>query len=443
MMENAATFLTAGTTLNYFGAQFPITVRPQLGAPGAAITPNPNLTIFMDGAIKRSGAVINTMPRTQFGVSAASWPLFNTILKEPAPPPPPAGDAMEVSVNYYAGAAPGPAMTAQNVAFNLAGSLPVAGGGDASLIAADNAALNTSAATPGSLLNFMSSVGAPGSPERAVSAAVASGAVKVAATIVRSDSAAKVVARGGDPTAQVAYAMGALDAPGKFDHTLIAQPGAIGWRWSGIPGTVFLNLTPNTHAPAVKRPNADMSGLLTHEGIHAADLVGPGDFERYATEFRAYWIMGVGAGESTAPDPTMSNLGPKSPRANRIFRHVYGSQTYPFVQPAYDGNVDHFRERVDNLLHPDGINLTLSGPLSDLRAEIESYVSSAAAYPGKKAAVLAKYALCSADDRKEISDNRAWRDLVESKFTTGLIVSAGLVPLSERAEVKQLLAIPR
>src|SRR6202034_3083604 len=116
----------------------------------------------------------------------------------------------------------------------------------------------------------------------------------------------------------------------------------------------------------------------------------------------------------------MSSLGPKSPRANRIFRHLYGSATYPYVQPNYDRNIDHFRERVDNLLHPDGINLTLSRPLADLRAEIESYVSSAAHYPPKKAAVLAKFAACSPDDRREITGNRAWRDLVEEKFRTAV-----------------------
>jgi hypothetical protein len=125
-----------------------------------------------------------------------------------------------------------------------------------------------------------------------------------------------------------------------------------------------------------------------------------------------------------------------------IFRHLYGSQTYKFVQPAYDGNTDHFRERVDNLLHPDGINLTLSRPLADLRAEIESYVSSADAYPGKKAAVVARYGACTAADKREITGNRAWRDLVEARFTTGLITAPGPPPVSEQAEVKTILAIP-
>jgi len=442
MDENALHWVAPASAHNYFGDQFPITVRPQLGAPGAGLTANPNLTIFMDGSITRNGVAVAAMPRAQFGVSAASSPLFTTILRQPVPPPPAAGDAMVVTVNYYTGAAPAVVAKTQSLAFTLGGNAPVAAGGDAALIAADTAALNLPIATAGSLLNFMSAA-PPGSPSRAVAAAVAAGTIGVAATIVRSDSAAKVVAGGGNPATQVAYAMGAVDPAGVFTHTLIAQSGAIGWRWSGIPGTVFLNLTPNTHAVANKRGNAEMAELLTHEGIHAADRVLPGDFDRYATEFRAYWIMGMGAGASEAPDPAMSNLGPKSPRANAIFRHLYGSATYPFVQPAYDGNVDHFRERVDNLLHPDGINLTLSRTLQDLRAELEGYVSSAAAYPAKKAAVTAKYALCTPDDRREISGNRAWRDLVEQKFTTGLIVVMAPVPRSERNEIKDILAIPQ
>jgi hypothetical protein len=152
--------------------------------------------------------------------------------------------------------------------------------------------------------------------------------------------------------------------------------------------------------------------------------------------------MGTGSGASTAFDPSMSGVGPKSPRARTIFAHLYGSSTYPFVKPAYDGNVDGFRERVDNLLYPDGINLTLSAHLTELRTEIEGY--SGSGYAAKKTAIATKFGACAADDRAEITNNRMWRDLVEEKFTGSVWVSY-LPPVRGREadQIKTLLGIPR
>src|SRR5262249_13199166 len=146
------------------------------------------------------------------------------------------------------------------------------------------------------------------------------------------------------------------------------------------------------------RTLAELGELLAHEGTHAADRDSgaPGEWDRYATEFRAYWIEGIGTGQPTAFDPTMSGLGPTAPRARAIFEFLYGSATYPFVKPAYDGNVAGFRERVDNYLFPDGINLTLSGTLTALRTEIETGTPVApGAFAAKKAAVQAKFAGCT------------------------------------------------
>jgi hypothetical protein len=193
-------------------------------------------------------------------------------------------------------------------------------------------------------------------------------------------------------------------------------------------------LTPKTHTPGTKRPNAEMAELLAHEGIHAADLIEPGDLGRYATEFRAYWIMGVGAGKSTAPDPKMTGKGPKSPRAREIFEHLYNHPLYSaFTRPNYDANIAGFRERVDNMLVPDGINLALSGKLQALRTEIENYTGLPGAFPPKRAAILARYAACTPNDKLEIRGNRAWRDLVESKFTVA----------PERVQIKTDLKIPQ
>jgi hypothetical protein len=137
----------------------------------------------------------------------------------------------------------------------------------------------------------------------------------------------------------------------------------------------------------------------------------------------------------------MSGLGPKAPRARAIFEFLYGSATYPFVKPAYDGNVAGFRERVDNYLFPDGINLTLSGTLTALRTEIETGTPVApAAFAAKKAAVLTKFAGCTPSDRSEISHNRDWRDLVEQKFPG---MTAAVPPARQQDEIKDSLGVPR
>jgi len=178
-----------------------------------------------------------------------------------------------------------------------------------------------------------------------------------------------------------------------------------------------------------------MAGLLAHEGIHAADRIEAGPIGRYSTEFRAYWVMGVGSTLSTAPVPTMTGRGPKSERARAIFEHLYNSPLYSsFVRPNYDDNIDHFRERVDNMLVPDGINLALSGRLQALRVEIESYtITVPSSFTTKKTAIMARYTACNADDKIEITGNRAWRDLVENIFT---------LP-TERDTIKDDLHIPR
>jgi hypothetical protein len=143
--------------------------------------------------------------------------------------------------------------------------------------------------------------------------------------------------------------------------------------------------------------------------------------------------MGVGAGMSEAFDPTMSGLGPKTERARAIFNHLYGSSTYEFVKPDYDANVSRFREQVDNYLFPDGINLTLSAKLTDLRAEIESFTGAPGTFAAKKVAIVAKFATCAPADAAQIKSNREWRILVEQKFPI----------LAQRNQIKDALHIPR
>jgi len=418
--ENRSTVLNAGANVSYWGGQLPITVRPELPSN------NPGLSIQMDGELKRAGAVVFNFPRKAFTRSGRSEQLGFHIMQEPSPPPA-APQPCELKVQFFAGAA-GPAIKTLVVPFNAAAGPAVAAGADQALLTADTATLNQPPATAGSLLNHMTTNFPANSPEHRVALAVANGAIQVEAVIVRSDSAAWLTSKGRNPLTEVAYACGQVtDA-----RTLIGQPGAAGWRWGAFPNHVFLNLTPVSQNPGNKRGMASMTGLLAHEGIHAADRPEPGAWGRYTTEFRAYWIMGVGAGQSTAPDPTMSGMGPKSQRARTIFEMLYNHPLYSsFTATNYDNNTDHFRERVDNYHAPDGINLALSGNLQQLRSEIESYTGSW--FPIKRAMVAGKYAACTADEKREISNNRMWRDLVEEKFTIR----------AEAVSIKTILGIPQ
>jgi hypothetical protein len=311
------------------------------------------------------------------------------------------------------------------LAFQAEAGAPPVVGGDAGVLAADNAMLNEPIGTAGTFLNEMKATApSPTSAQARVADAVATGALKVRACMRRSDSAAWLTAQGKAVDQNIAWAMGQIDDP----HTMIdPRSGQAGWQWPKFPDTVYLNVTLDTHA-GTKRARADLFGFLAHEGIHAADRPGGGKFAEYEREFRAYWIEGTGAGKSTGYDPSLPYPGPKSPRAREIFNHLYYNQTYAFVRRDYDANADGFRDKCDRYFAPDGVNLTLSGELTALRQEIEAYAG--VDFPAKKAAVTAKYAACP--DKHEIEANRAWRDLVEQKFPIA----------AERTQIKTVLGIP-
>jgi hypothetical protein len=328
--------------------------------------------------------------------------------------------------------------------FDIDPALPVAAGADAALIAADNLQLNLPRATAGSLRNHLSTFPAD-SVEQRMLAAIEAGTLTVQATIVRSDS--KTFLQGppvkGNPATEVAYAVGQVDDA----HTLVGQPNAIGWHWGAFQDHVFLNLTPNSHAPGVKRAPADIAPFLVHEGIHAIDQPFTSTFERYQTEFRAYWVQGFPDPAHPLPtefDPALpETIGPRSRRANAIFKHLYDSATYGWVKPAYDNNVGGFRNRVDAYLYPDGINLLISARLGALRTEIESFAGPGG-YDPKRAVITAQFGLLDAAEKQEVAGNRVWRDLVETKFP-GNAPAVGVVPpvLEPRAvQIKRILGIP-
>lgn len=418
-----ATAVASGGAAHYTGKQCPIDVRPNVGG-----GMNPGLDIQIDGSLKKGGVVMFPIARAAFARTAANMALFKTILQEPAVPPA-VPENWELTLRMFQGTG---AVVEHTITwpFTIAKSSPASIAADTVRMGNENTWLNEPIASAGHLLHHM--VGMGGNHER-VARAVAGGALKIRSCFVRSDSADQVTALAGNPVTQVAYGMGVIDPLATRVNTLVAQPGAAGWRWSAHPDTVYLNVTPVPGGG--RRSVADLAEFLAHEGIHAADRASGLDatWDSYATEFRAYWIMGVGSTESTAFDPTMSGIGPKARRARAVFGQVYGSPTYPTFKPAYDGNVNRFRERADSYLFPDGINLALSPQLADLRVTIEAYVSGVTVYATTKTAVTTKYAACIAGDQAEIHNNRMWRDLVEAKF----LVAA------EQLEIKTLLGIPR
>jgi hypothetical protein len=431
--ENRLVRWAPGLAMNYFGGQMPIMTQPRLPAP------NPGLTVLMRGHLKRGANTLAEYAPVQFG-RGRDRQLGSTIVRPPQPPPA-VPDHLELTVEFHTSAAmTGAPLKTISQPFDVGPALPVAAGADARIVAADTAELNLPRAKAGSLRNHLATFKAATNEQRMLGA-IESGTLKVQATIVRSDSAQFIAGPPvrGNPATEVAYAIGAVSDA----RTLVGQPYAVGWRTSSFPDHVFLNLTPNTHQPATKRAIADITPFLLHEGIHALDRGRPAAdvFARYQKEFRAYWVQGLAAGLSAAFAADLpEKIGPRSPRANAIFKHVYDSPTYEWVKPAYDHNVAGFRERVDAYLYPDAVNLLLSANLAAVRAAIEGFKG--ADFPATRASIQAKYALCDAAERREIAGNRVWRDLVEEKFKGSSPAAGGGAAIPRASQVKGILGIP-
>jgi hypothetical protein len=413
----------AGGTAHYTGKQCPISVTPQL----AAGCVDQGLDLQLDGRLvcTKNGNSYD-LPRAKFDRRASELMLFQTILRETS-----ATDDLPEGWILYLSAFHGAEPTAFHtfrhpfwIARTPPGSLEV----DAAQMEADNAWLNGSIGADGSLLHHMARKG--GQLAR-VARSVSSGALKLRACFVRSDSADQVTALEGAiaPTSRVAYAMGGVDPLGRAGKTLVAAAGAIAWRWSPSPDTIYLNTTP---IPGGDHRSLDLlSEVLAHEGRHAADRAEGGVWGLYATEFRACWLGGEGERLPTSFDAAMTGTGPKAPRARAIFDRLYRSAAYAFVKSAYDANETGFRERVDSYLFPDGINLTLSAELTALRTTLETAVPGHVDLNG--AALAARLAACAQADAQQVANNRAWRDLVEAKFANA----------KERDQIKDVLKIPR
>ena len=428
---NSFRLWSPGDKISYHGGQVPMRFTAKLPAS------NPGITMFVKATLTKDGAPEATFGPLPFGSTERTLLGTKNILS--GAPPPAAAHALELTLEFFPTAAMvAPAAKTVVTPFAIDPQpAAVAGGDDATLLASDKALLNQPKATAGSLRHHLGTFPA-GSVEQRVLAGVESGAIKVDACVVRSDSAAYITgppARG-NPAKDVAYGCGGLDDA----HTLVGQPNAIGWHRPSFNDIVYLNATPDPQNPGAKRGIPELANLLVHEGIHAADQKQTNTWERYQKEFRAYWVQGVGGGLSSEYKADIpETIGPRSPRANHLFQRLYYSATYDWVKPAYDGNVAGFRDRADAYLWPDMVNPLLAGHLADLRSEIESYTG--AAYPAKKVAVATKFAVCDAAEKEAVAGNRVWRDLVETKFT-GSVVTGLMSREKESDQIKRILGIP-
>jgi hypothetical protein len=118
---------------------------------------------------------------------------------------------------------------------------------------------------------------------------------------------------------------------------------------------------------------------------------------------------------------------------------MYGTNSYDYVKKDYDANTGGFRDVVDHWLIPDGINLIASVRIERLRMLVTAYAGANFADTRSKIAKMMGNELpapaggaMDGDEKHEITSNRAWRELVEAKFT---------VP-AERTTIKGELGIP-
>ncbi len=399
----------------------------EVGAALAGAETNPGVNVYVRGQVLRGAAVVSPPQIEQFPFDQHQVAPFAMPVTA-SPVVPPAGDALTVRAELLRPDRT-TVLSTKDLALTVLPEITYTEAMAVGEATADEAYMHD--ATPAGLLGKMT---APGGASANVAAAVAAGRLVLHCLTRRHDSSAYVAASAGGPNpAQTGYFVGA-----SYANSTVQVTGAGGLSLSS--GEIVINRTTDVVTGA-KRTDDEMIMLIVHEAVHHLDYAPDRgtDLGRYKTEFRAYWVDGRYNALATSYDESLSPPGPKSPRARAIFDGLYGSVTYPFVKPAYDNNTAGFREAVDSYLVPDGVNLVTSMRLEDLRATIESWTGSS--YGSFKAKVQGFMGIgpapaggaLTADDKAELTRERAWRDLVERKVTS----------YSKQAEIKTILGIPQ
>lgn len=112
---------------------------------------------------------------------------------------------------------------------------------------------------------------------------------------------------------------------------------------------------------------------IIHEVQHDADHLSGGVFERYTSEFNAYWVSNMFALDSPksgTADPSLAAHdgtvidGFDNARQQSIFLYMYNSSLYPFVSVGMRWS--SFKSHVLALKSPTGINVRNSPEIDDL-----------------------------------------------------------------------------
>lgn len=397
---------------------------------------NAGLVIFVRSQALRGSAPATT-PETVLFPARGAEAVSRLSVEAPAVMPP-AGDALTVRIEIL-DATQAAVLDTKDTAVTAQGDQPYTQQEAEAAAAADAQHLNDAGSS--GLLGKMTAMGGNA---KNVAEAIAAGVIRLRPLTTRHDSAAFVAAaeNRADPS-QHGYFMGA--AYGAPANSFVA--GATLGGANIAFGEIIVNRTMDV-GTGEQRPDEGKNGIIEivlHEGVHALDEPAHrpdrSAIESYKAEFRAFWMDGSfgppdsdtcptppGDCRSTAYDPALPAPGPKSPRARKIFEHLF--EVYEFVKPNYDDNVDGFREIVDDYIVPDGINLIVSVRLERLRALIEGWDGTS--FPAFAADVLVHAATLTTADTREIHGNRAWRDLVERKVRNA----------AQRAQIETDLGIP-
>jgi hypothetical protein len=173
---------------------------------------------------------------------------------------------------------------------------------------------------------------------------------------------------------------------------------------------------------------------IVHEVQHDADRHGSADFERYATEFRGYWIDGTYRAEdatSGSADDSKTAAGDTvlagfdNARQQRIFLHLFNSSSYAYVKDGWLNDKD-FKKQLLAMKVATGHNTINSVRLDEMYEAVQGFGTDEDAFHAAVASL-------SPDEKAAIrSDSMrdTWLALIDGDFSA-----------AEAAQIKQALGL--
>jgi hypothetical protein len=194
-----------------------------------------------------------------------------------------------------------------------------------------------------------------------------------------------------------------------------AQPTWLGFRRAGSPSKVVI-IEPTTKSTDL------VQETIVHEVQHDADRHGSSDFERYATEFRAYWIdgtyratdakSGTADDKKTAADGTVLS-GFDNARQQAIFLHLFSSSSYRYVKDGWLNDED-FKKKVLAMKVPTGHNTINSVRLDEMYKAVQGFGTDEDAFHAAVARLTPEEKAAIQSD----SMRSTWLSLIDDDFST-------------------------